>query len=147
VAAYAAFLGCVEASYCALEGFDCIEACSSAYDEIVAACEGVEEPELTETGSLSVQSVDGGFDVIVVEGAQASYLRADIWVAGTGAKVDVELDPSFASFVEGTYDCFVAGTLFDIGRRETIGFYRATCPGTTTLGDGSSWRLVPGSCR
>lgn len=50
-------------------------------------------------------------------------------------------------FCEGTYDCFADGSRFKIGDRTRIGFYgHETCPGSTTLGDGSSWRLVPGSC-
>ncbi len=60
------------------------------------------------------------------------------------------------TFCEGTYDCFVAsrprhdGTpgRFQIGDRPRIGFWNVeTCKGSTTLGDGSQWTLVPGTCR
>ena len=55
--------------------------------------------------------------------------------------------PAAAGFCEGTYECFIDGTTFSIGDRSTIGFYRETCPGSTSLGDGSHWRLIPGTCR
>jgi hypothetical protein len=49
---------------------------------------------------------------------------------------------------EGTYDCFSDGTIFKIGTRSRIGFWEVeTCPGSTTLGDGSQWRLIPGTCK
>lgn len=53
-----------------------------------------------------------------------------------------------ASIVEGTYLCYKDGSVFKIGAKETIAFWnRATCPGSTTLGDGSKWNLIPGTCR
>ena len=54
-------------------------------------------------------------------------------------------------FCEGTYQCYVGGDVFHIGQTSTIGFYikddNATCPPTTSLEDGSEWKLIPGSCR
>ena len=50
-------------------------------------------------------------------------------------------------FCEGSYDCITPGTIFKEGDRTNIGFYQVeTCPPNTTLDDGSSWRLRPGSC-
>jgi hypothetical protein len=50
-------------------------------------------------------------------------------------------------FCEGSYDCITPGSIYQAGDRTTIGFYQVeTCPPNTTLGDGSSWRLRPGTC-
>ena len=49
---------------------------------------------------------------------------------------------------EGLYNCAGGGTIFKVGDRSIIGFWNVhTCPGTTTLGDGSVWNLVPLTCK
>ena len=50
-------------------------------------------------------------------------------------------------FCQGTYDCITGGSIYSPGDRTTIGFWQVeNCPPNTTLGDGSSWRLRPGTC-
>ncbi|MEL7449436.1 MAG: hypothetical protein AAFN78_09520, partial [Pseudomonadota bacterium] len=52
-----------------------------------------------------------------------------------------------ASMCEGTYVCIVGSNQFNIGDRTRIGFWgKETCPGSTTLADGSVWNLLPGTC-
>jgi hypothetical protein len=49
---------------------------------------------------------------------------------------------------EGLYNCAGDGTIFKVGDRSIIGFWGPkTCPGATTLGDGSVWNLVPLTCK
>jgi len=63
--------------------------------------------------------------------------------AGTIVGNDVRL----AGCCEGTYNCVADGTIYKIGDQSKIGFFdKATCPGSTTLADGSTWNLVPGTC-
>ena len=49
---------------------------------------------------------------------------------------------------EGLYNCAGSGTIYTVGDRSIIGFWGPkTCPGSTTLGDGSVWNLVPLTCK
>lgn len=51
------------------------------------------------------------------------------------------------TFCEGTYECYIGSTRYNIGDRSRIGFYgHEICPGTTSLSDGSQWKLIPGTC-
>ena len=52
-----------------------------------------------------------------------------------------------ATFCEGGYIASSSGSVFSEGDASVIGFVGLeTCPGTTTLGDGSDWDLIPGVC-
>jgi hypothetical protein len=52
-----------------------------------------------------------------------------------------------AGHCEGTYNCTTGSAAFPLGTKSKIGFWSvATCPGSTTLGDGSGWTLIPLTC-
>ena len=54
---------------------------------------------------------------------------------------------AMGSWCEGKYDCYASGKKFSFGDRTVIGFADVeSCPLTTTLGDNSWWKLIPGSC-
>ena len=49
---------------------------------------------------------------------------------------------------EGLYNCTGSGGLYTVGDRSIVGFWGVhTCPGSATLGDNSTWTLVPLTCK